>query len=223
VARFVVTIDGPAASGKSTVARLLAKKLGAVFLDTGAMYRAVTLAAMQRPADLHDQTELLKILHEVKFEFLPETDTMKVCIDGVDVTAKIRRRAVTDNSRYIAAAPLVRAELVRMQRDFAAKYERVVTEGRDQGTVAFPDADVKFYLTADIKTRAQRRMLELSGSENVSLDELAAAIEQRDVADSQRSQGPLKPATDAILIDTTSLNLEQVVELLVSRLRAGCS
>ena len=222
MAGFVVTIDGPAASGKSTVARLLAEKLGAVFLDTGAMYRAVTLAAMRRKVQLSDEAALLRLLKSTRFDFRVDADKMNVSVDGVDVSAEIRRPVVTENSRYIAAAPKVRAELVGMQRDFAARHDKVVTEGRDQGTVAFPDANVKFYLTADIKTRARRRMQELAGSEDVNLDELVKSIEDRDASDSRRAEGPLRPAADAIPIDTTELNIEQVVELLASYVRQRC-
>jgi cytidylate kinase len=223
MASFVITIDGPAASGKSTVARLLAQRLGAVFLDTGAMYRAVTLAAMQEGVRLSDEQALLDVLNNTKFEFRADADGMSAFVDDVDVTAQIRRRDVTENSRYIAAAPKVRAALVEMQRDFAAAHEKVVTEGRDQGTIAFPNADVKFFLTADIETRAKRRMNELKETERTTLDGLIKSIEQRDAKDSGRTEGPLKAADDAILIDTTDLNLEQVVELLVSDVRSRCS
>ncbi len=222
MASLVVTIDGPAASGKSTAARLLAQRLGAAFLDTGAMYRAVTLAAMQKGIELSDEWKLLDVLEKTKFDFRADADKMSVFVDGVDVTEQIRRQAVTENSRYIAAAPKIRSGLVRMQRDFAAAHEKVVTEGRDQGTVAFPDADVKFFLTADIETRARRRMQELKGAADITLDVLVKSIEQRDAKDSQRAEGPLKAAEDAMLIDTTELSLEQVVELLVSRVRDSC-
>lgn len=223
MARLVVTIDGPAASGKSTIARLLAQKLGATFLDTGAMYRAVTLAAMQKGIELSDEQELLDVLGKTKFDFRADWDKMSVFIDGVDVTEQIRRQSVTGNSRYIASAPKIRARLVEMQRDFAAAYEKVVTEGRDQGTVAFPDADVKFFLTADIQTRAQRRMQELKDTGGVTLEGLVKSIEQRDAKDSQRAEGPLKAADDAILVDTTDLGIEDVVELLVCHVRSECS
>jgi cytidylate kinase len=223
MASLVITIDGPAASGKSTVARLLAQKLGAVFLDTGAMYRAVTLAAMQKGARLSDEQALLDVLKNTRFEFRADADGMSAFVDGVDITAAIRRQEVTENSRYIAAAPRVRSELVQMQRDFAAEHEKVVTEGRDQGTVAFPNADVKFFLTADIETRAKRRMNELKDTSEVTLDSLEKSIEQRDAKDSSRAEGPLRAADDAILVDTTDLNLEQVVELLVFDVRSRCS
>jgi cytidylate kinase len=220
---YVVTIDGPAASGKSTVARLLAQKIGAAFLDTGAMYRAVTLAVMQKAVDLTDEKRLVAVLNETKFDFKIDADQMKVIIDGVDVTEQIRDPLVTANSRYIAGAPKVRSRLVEMQRAFAAEHKKVVTEGRDQGTVAFPDAKVKFYLTADIKTRAERRMRELEDDKDITLDDLIKSIEERDAKDSQRSVGPLKPADDAVLVDTTELNIEQVVDVLLSGVRHLCS
>ncbi len=220
---YVVTIDGPAASGKSTVARLLAQKIGAAFLDTGAMYRAVTLAVMQKGIGLTDEKQLVSVLNETKFDFIINADQMKICIDGVDVTEQIRDPLVTANSRYIAGAPEVRSKLVEMQRAFAAEHKKVVTEGRDQGTVAFPDAKVKFYLTADIKTRAERRMQELKDDKDITLDDLIKSIEERDAKDSQRSVGPLKPADDAVLVDTTDLNIEQVVDVLLSHMRGLCS
>ncbi len=220
---YVVTIDGPAASGKSTVARLLAQKIGAAFLDTGAMYRAVTLAVMQKAVDLTDEKRLVAVLNEAKFDFIINADQMKVIIDGVDVTEQIRDPLVTANSRYIAGAPEVRSRLVEMQRAFAAEHKKVVTEGRDQGTVAFPDAKVKFNLTADIKTRAERRMQELKDDKDITLDDLIKSIEERDAKDSQRSVGPLKPAADAVLVDTTELDIEQVVDVLFSGVRELCS
>lgn len=220
MASLIITIDGPAASGKSTVARLLAQRLGAVFLDTGAMYRGVTLAAMRKGVRLSDEQALLDVLNNTKFEFRADVNGMSVFVDEVDVTAVIRQQDVTENSRYIAAAPKVRARLVEMQRDFAAEYEKVVTEGRDQGTVAFPNADVKFFLTADIETRAKRRLGELESTAELTLENMVRSIKQRDEKDSDRTDGPLKAADDAILIDTTDMNLDRVVGVLVSNLRS---
>ncbi len=215
MADLIITIDGPAASGKSTVAKLLAEKLDAGFLDTGAMYRAVTLAAMQIGADLNDPRQLLKVLKNNEFQFTPEHKQMLVSVNGVDVTARIRDPEVTANARYIASAAKLREELVRMQRQFAANQEKIVTEGRDQGTVAFPDADVKFYLTADAAERAKRRQADLRTEDSSkTLDQIQKAIEQRDQSDRDRAAGPLKPADDAILIDTTDLTIEQVVQQL---------
>ena len=243
MADLTITIDGPAASGKSTVARLLAQKLGASFLDTGAMYRAVTLAAMQAGVDLNDQEKLLDIAQRCKFQFSVEADKMIVCIDGIDATEQIRSPKVTANARYIAAAPKVREILVQMQRQFAADRQKIVTEGRDQGTVAFGGADVKFFLTADPAERARRRQAQLlsnaecrmpidsnrklvlseaegSKTENrkksISLDQMQKAINERDKSDESRAVGPLKPAEDAIIVDTTNLSIEQVVEKLLA-------
>jgi len=210
---LVITIDGPAASGKSTVAQRLAKKLGASFLDTGAMYRAVTLAAMQAGVDMSDENKLLKVMQTNNFQFSAKEDRMAVYIDGMDVTEQIRQPQVTANAHYIAAKSSLRAELVRMQRQFAAEQKKIVTEGRDQGTVAFDDADIKFYLKAYLWERARRRQAELQAKGGVqSLEQIQENIEQRDKSDESRFVGPLKPARDAIVIDTTNLSLEQVVE-----------
>ena len=216
MANLVITIDGPAASGKSTVARLLAERLGVSFLDTGAMYRAVTLAAIEAKVNMNDEEKLLGVLNNRKFQFAIKEGKMEVCIDGVDVTELIRRPKVTANARYIASAPKLREKLVEMQRRFAEGEKKVGTEGRDQGTVAFPDADVKFYLTADAGERAKRRQAELlhrDGCEN--LEQIQRAIEERDKSDEERAVGPLRPAEDAIVIDTTDLSIEEVVEKLL--------
>ena len=223
MADLIITIDGPAASGKSTVAWLLARKLGASFLDTGAMYRAVTLAAMQAGADLSDEKKLLDVTQAREFQFSDEDGKMVVCINGADVTEQIRRPPVTANARYIASATKVREKLVQMQRQFAAGQQKIVTEGRDQGTVAFSDADIKFYLTADSAERARRRQAELrakGGSEN--LEQIQETIEERDKSDRNRAIGPLKPAGDAVVVDTTNLSIEQVVERLLAYVKEKC-
>jgi cytidylate kinase len=220
---LIITIDGPAASGKSTIARLLAEKLGISFLDTGAMYRAVTLAAIEAGVDVNDEEKLLGVLDSREFQFAIREGKMEVFIDGVDVTEQIRRQEVTANARYIASAAKLREKLVEMQRQFAAREKKIVTEGRDQGTVAFPDADVKFYLTADASERARRRQIELqdrNGRE--SLERIQKAIEERDKSDEDRAVGPLKPAEDAIVIDTTDLSIEEVVEKLLRCMEERC-
>ena len=216
MSNLVITIDGPAASGKSTVARLLAERLGASFLDTGAMYRAVTLAAIEAGVDMSDEEKLLGVLQTSEFQFAVKEGEMAVRIDGVDVTERIRRPEVTAKVRHIASSAKLREKLVRMQRQFAAGEEKIVTEGRDQGTVAFADADVKFYLTADAGERARRRLAELrarGGGE--SLEQIQKAIEERDKSDEDRAVGPLRPADDAVVIDTTDLGIEEVVEKLL--------
>ena len=220
---MTITIDGPAASGKSTMARLLAEKLDADFLDTGAMYRAVTLAAMQAGVDLKDPLRLLEIARTHDFRFSVESGRTAAFLDNVDVTDRLRDPEVTANARYIAGAPEVRAELVGMQRRFAADRERIVTEGRDQGTVAFADADVKIFLTADLVERAIRRQRDLKGQgEDRSLAQIQRDIEQRDKSDQSRAVGPLKPAEDAIIVDTTDLSIDEAVEKLLALVKEAC-
>ena len=222
--RFIITIDGPAGSGKSTVARLVAAKLDATFLDTGAMYRAATLAAMLDGADLTDQQRILDVLDDTVFEFKATPEGMLVQIDGVDATAQIRDPKVTANAHYVAGCAPARQRLVDMQRRFAGAYGKVVTEGRDQGTVAFPDADVKFYLTADLDERARRRQAELKTKAILQTDdEIRQAILKRDQSDESRAVGPLKPANDAVIVDTTGLTIDEVVEKLIVCVNARLS
>lgn len=223
MASLVITIDGPAASGKSTAARLLAKRLGASFLDTGAMYRAVTLAAIQAGVDMNDEEKLLGILDDTEFKFAIKKEQMTVSINSLDVTEQIRQSRVTANARYIASSAKVRAKLVQMQRQFAEEQEQMVTEGRDQGTVAFPVADIKFYLTAQVSERARRRQAELRAKGGRgSLEQIQRAIEERDKSDESRAVGPLRPADDAIVVDTTDLSIEEVVEKVLHYVKEKC-
>jgi cytidylate kinase len=217
MSRLIITIDGPAASGKSTVARLLAEKLSAVFLDTGAMYRAATYAAIQAGVELTSQHQVFEIMNSTQFEFTAVHNGMRVLMDGIDITEQIRDPRITASARFIAASPQARKHLVALQRRFAETHGRVVAEGRDQGTVTFPKADVKFFLTAKLNVRAKRRQAELKikGFEQ-PIEEISRSIQKRDESDRSRSDGPLKPADDAITIDTSKLTLEQVVEKLLA-------
>ena len=216
MAEMIVTIDGPAGVGKSTVCRMLAKVLGAAFLDTGAMYRALTLAALSKNVDLKDTQKVLEVLENCEFEFTVADDEMRVAIDGRDVTAAIRVPEVTAAVRHVAAAGLLRGRLVEMQRRFAAGHDRIVTEGRDQGTVAFPDAGFKFFLAADVDERAQRRKLQLEqDGMQADIRQLKADIIKRDTSDENRSSGPLIPAEDAVIIDATHLDAAGVVKEMV--------
>jgi CMP/dCMP kinase len=215
---LIITIDGPAASGKSSVAQRVARALACTFLDTGAMYRGVTLLAMKSGTPLTDVQAILRLIDSHVLAFAPGDSRMTVSIDGRDVTEEIRDPQVTVNICIIAEAPELRRHLVDLQRDFARQYPRLVTEGRDQGTVVFPDANLKFFLTANALERAKRRQLELKAKGIESdLQTLKQAVESRDLSDQQRAVGPLKRADDAIDIDTTGLTLTQVVDTILNR------
>lgn len=218
--KLVITIDGPAASGKSTVARQVAARLKIAFLDTGAMYRAVTLAALQADAALEDQSALERIMDAQQFGFHVQENGLGVTLNGRDVSEQIRDPHVTAHVRYLANAPGIRARLVKLQRAFAEQQTGIVTEGRDQGTVAFPDAALKIFLTADPAERARRRLAELEAKGlRQDFEQMKQAVVERDRGDQQREVGPLKPAPDAIHVDTTSMTLDEVVETILSHAR----
>lgn len=222
---YVITIDGPAGVGKSTAARGLAARLGAVFLDTGAMYRAATLAALEHQVDLADVEAVGALLDRLSWAFQPDQDQLRIWIDGVEKTHELREPAIAEKVGAIASAPALRARLTAMQRAFAAQWKRIVTEGRDQGTVVFPDAQVKFFLTADPIERARRRWREWQDAgKKITLQEVLESQQKRDTADQSRAVAPLKPADDAIVVDTTHLTSQQVIELLEQKVKSvlGC-
>lgn len=208
---MIVTIDGPAGAGKSSAARVLAAKLGFRFLDTGAMYRAVTLAAVERGIDLDDANALQQVADQSDIHL---TDG-KVRLDGRDVTRAIRTFDITTRTRHAADHPGVRARLVDLQRA-AAQGQDVVTEGRDQSTVVFPDADCKIFLTASDEVRAQRRYEDLlSRGEQVTFEQVLAKQQERDQRDCTRPVGALTQTADSIEVNTDGLSPEQVVEQLL--------
>jgi cytidylate kinase len=206
----VVAVDGPSGSGKSTVSRRLAVALGARYLDTGAMYRAVTWAVLRSGVDPADADGVLKIAGELDLEVGTDPHSPHVLADGVDVSADIRGAAVTAAVSAVAAVAGVRQLLVAQQRQLIAAAPRVVVEGRDIGTVVAPDADLKVYLTASRDARAQRRSAESAADVAAT----AADLERRDRFDSTRAVDPLQQAADAVVLDTTRLGIDEVVATL---------
>ena len=212
---MIVTIDGPAGSGKSTAARKLADRLGVAYLDTGAMYRAVTLAAIRAGIDLNDADAVIPIAQSCRIRLAGG----RVVLNGDDVTAEIRSVTVTAAIKHVANVPGVRAELVASQRQFAAEHAAgLVTEGRDQGSVVFPDADFKFFLNASPEVRAARRHDELTrAGKPSSLPDVRAQIDARDRSDQSRAVAPLRVPEGAVELDTSHMTIDQVVDWLADR------
>lgn len=204
---IVVAIDGPAGAGKSTIAKALAAKLGVRYLDTGAMYRAVTFAAMNSGIELSNQDLVAELTRRSKMSLTDDS----VVINGLDVTTAIRSSEVTAAVSSVAANSQVRTELRERQRQWIAEHNGGVVEGRDIGSVVFPDATLKVYLTASPIVRAKRRVAQSGGD----VDEIAAAIASRDLQDSSRSDSPLTQTDDAVTIDTSDRSIDQVVAELV--------
>lgn len=212
---MIITIDGPAGAGKSSVARGLARRLGFDFLDTGATFRAVTWAALRAGIDAGDEAALAALLPTLTIE-MPDH---RVLLNGVDITAEIRNVAVTAAVAPIAASPTARRWLAQLQRRIAAG-RNMVCEGRDQGTVVFPDAVRKFFLVADPVERARRRQQEMAArGETVSLEELLQAQAERDRRDAGRAVAPMAPADDAIRLDSTHLTLDEVIDRMEQEVR----
>lgn len=214
--RIIITIDGPAGSGKSTTARLVAQRLSYIYLDTGAMYRAITLKAMRAGIDIDDVDGLERLARQTDVTVRTEIDGTRVILDGEDVTRMIRGREVTQNSSAVAAVKGVRTRMVELQRRIGA-HGGIVAEGRDIGSVVFPDAETKIYLDADIGCRAARRKkeLEAKGTE-VTLEKMEQEIGARDAYDSQRQHSPLVVPEGAVVIDTTDLTIDEQVERVVA-------
>jgi cytidylate kinase len=219
---MIITIDGPAGSGKSTTARELAKALGVAFLDTGATYRAVTLAALRRGLDMTDEHGLAALAAAIDLTLTPTADGTCVMLDGDDVSREIRTANVSEQSYFVARSGVVRAVLVQLQRRIGEGLDRFVTEGRDQGSVVFPHATVKFYVDAAPETRARRRLAELAaaGETAATYDEVLAAIVQRDTRDRTRADGPLVKPDGAVVVDTSDKTVEQVVAEMLEHVRA---
>jgi cytidylate kinase len=208
----VVTIDGPAAAGKSTTARALARRLGWLYLDSGALYRAVALAAAERGSPPEDAAALRALFANTKIDVDPRADRTLVRLDGNDVTDRLRDPRVTEWSSRVAALPVVREHVTALLRDVAARAS-VVAEGRDLGTVVFPEALLKIHLVASPEARARRRTEEWRARGlAVNLEEVRAEMEARDRRDAERAVSPLRAAEDSVVVDTSSLTTEEVVE-----------
>lgn len=210
----VIAIDGPAGSGKSTVAKALAARLGLDYLDTGAMYRSVTFAALRRGIDPADADIVGRMAADVAIDLRPDG----VTVDGVDGTIEIRGPEVSRAVSIVAANPIVRTEMVRRQRDWVTAHDGGVLEGRDIGTVVFPDADLKVYLTADPEVRAQRRSKEVT---DLDYETVAADLARRDALDEGREVSPLAEAEDAFVVDTTGLTVEEIIDVIADQVGAG--
>jgi cytidylate kinase len=218
-ASFVVAIDGPAGAGKSTAAKRLAVRLGYTFLDTGAIYRAVALSARNRGMSWADPVQLGALALGLDIRFVPTGETNRVLVAGEDVTSEIRTAEISDGASRVSALPEVRAALLDIQRRVAAQHA-VVAEGRDVGTVVFPDARAKFFLTASAEERARRRTKELeSAGRQADFEKVLVEMRARDERDSTRSVAPLAKAKDAIEIDSGGLTPEQVVEKMMTVVR----
>lgn len=210
--RISIAIDGPAAAGKSTVAKVVAKKLSYVYIDTGAMYRTITYAALEQKVDIENEEQLMEVVKNVKIEFQQGENTQLVFLNGQDVSEVIRTPEVTNRVSIVAKHRLVREEMVRRQQELAEK-GGVVMDGRDIGTHVLPDAEVKIFMLASVEERAERRHLEnMNKGFDSNLEQLKEEIAQRDKLDSEREVSPLKKADDALELDTTSLSIEEVVQ-----------
>jgi cytidylate kinase len=209
--RGQITLDGPSGTGKSSVARAVAARLGAAYLDTGAMYRAATVAVLDAGVDPTDAEAVAAVVAAATIEVGTTAGEELVQVDGVDVAVRIRSAEVTRAVSPVSAVPAVRRQLVDQQRALVAAAGAVVVEGRDIGTVVLPDATLKIYLTAAPEVRAERRAAQLGLREPAEIAALAADLRRRDEHDSSRADSPLRPAADAIIVDSTDLDREAVV------------
>lgn len=218
--RLIITIDGPAGAGKTTVAKILARRLGYSYIDTGALYRGVALKAISAQLNSDDDRGLEKLCSTLKMKFFRNENGLRLFANGTDITDQIRTPEITMAASAISARPVVRSFLLDLQRDMGRE-KGVVFEGRDMGTVVFPHADVKFYLDASRQIRAHRRHKEQRSESSQTLEEVEKAMTRRDHNDSTREIAPLKPAEDAIIIDSSDISANAVVDRMLGYLQNG--
>ena len=214
---MIIAIDGPAAAGKSTSAKLLSERLNVLYLDTGAMYRCIALSVIEHKIDIYDESSQKDFISSFNLELKTVDGAPDFLVNGNSVTKKIRTTAISKKVSEISAIPAIREYMVTLQRSFA-KNNNCVVEGRDIGTVVFPEAEIKFFIIASVEVRAKRRKLELQNiGETISLKELRRDIKARDKHDSERSHSPLKKAINAIQIDTTEMNIDEQVNYMIKK------
>ena len=217
--RVNIAIDGPAGAGKSTIAKIISKTLGIIYLDTGAMYRAVALKAINEGIDTKDNVKLLSIIENIDVKISYTDNNQRIFLDGEEVTDKIRTPEISTGASNVAVVPEVRIKMVEVQREIAST-ESVVMDGRDIGTYVIPNADLKIFLTASLAERAKRRHSELLGKGgNVSIEDVKSDIEYRDKNDSSRAFAPLCKAEDAVEVDTTQMTVEEVARKIISLIK----
>jgi cytidylate kinase len=216
--KLLITIDGPAGAGKTTVSSALADRLGYRYIDTGALYRGVAYEVKRRGIDPENEAELQDLCNRIQLGFESEGKELHLYSGGVNISDHIRTPEISMLASAVSAKSVVRAYLLEVQRDIGQK-KAAVFEGRDMGTIVFPEADVKFFLDASSKTRALRRYQELESKSSQSFEEVAQDMQRRDKNDSTRNLAPLKPANDAIRIDSSELSVQKVVDLMLSHIR----
>lgn len=216
--RISVAIDGPAGAGKSSISKVVAKQLGYLYIDTGAMYRGITWALLDQEIEISDTAAVKAALDHIELQLVPVEDGLRVLVNNRDVSKEIRTQYVTSHVSQVAAQKAVRTKLVEMQRSMAS-VGGVILDGRDIGSVVLPDAELKVYLTASVETRGYRRWLELKDKEDITLEEVCRTVADRDTMDMERKESPLICVDDAVVVETDHLSIEETVQKLTELIR----
>ena len=216
--RISVAIDGPAGAGKSSISKVVAKQLGYLYIDTGAMYRGITWALLDQEIEISDTAAVKAALDHIELQLVPVEDGLRVLVNNRDVSKEIRTQYVTSHVSQVAAQKAVRTKLVEMQRSMAS-VGGVILDGRDIGSVVLPDAELKVYLTASVETRGYRRWLELKDKEDITLEEVCRTVADRDTMDMERKESPLICVEDAVVVETDHLSIEETVQKLTELIR----